>query len=181
MLHVICAVCCCVLYIDMYMLHLICAVSVLIPCLCCVCLQCGSCWTFATTAAVEGLNAIKSEYTSLYSLSEQQVLDCGSTGSPNGDGCLGNSIDAGLSYTLRNKGLTSGDAYPYTATDNTCKVEAEAWKVSKINSYTWVPANDETALMKAVAYGVSIGAELHAPCGIVYSIIAPFVTSRTAA
>jgi len=107
--------------------------------------QCGSCWAFSTTGAIEGAHAIKTG--SLVSLSEQQLVDC--AGSYGNEGCSGGLMDQGFEYVIGNKGLCAEAAYPYKAADGSCKRTCE--KVVTITGYKDVPANDEAALLAAVA------------------------------
>ncbi|KAF2312440.1 hypothetical protein GH714_034687 [Hevea brasiliensis] len=48
-------------------------------------------------------------------------------------------------------GLTTEAKYPYEGSDGTCDTKKEANHAAKITGYEDVPANNEAALMKAVA------------------------------
>ena len=109
--------------------------------------QCGSCWAFSTTGSTESAWFLKNG--TLVSLSEQQLVDC-STAEGN-QGCNGGLMDYGFQYIIKNKGITTEDAYPYTATGpNTCKAKGRA-VAATLSSFKDVPTNSETALMTAIA------------------------------
>jgi C1A family cysteine protease len=109
--------------------------------------QCGSCWSFSTTGAVEGLNAIKTG--KLVSLSEQQLIDC--SGSFGNQGCEGGVMDSAFDYISVAGGIESESAYPYTAQDGTdCKANSTLFAAS-ISGYADVPGRDSVQLKAAVA------------------------------
>jgi hypothetical protein len=115
--------------------------------------QCGSCWAFSTTGAVEGCVQIASG--KLISLSEQQLVDC--SGSEGNEGCNGGLMDSAFKWIIKNGGIASEAAYPYTARDGRCKTVPS---VAKITGYKDVPANNEGELMNALQLGtVSVAVE----------------------
>jgi C1A family cysteine protease len=109
--------------------------------------QCGSCWAFSTTGSVESAWFLAKG--TLPSVSEQQLVDC-STAEGN-QGCNGGLMDYAFEYIIKNKGITTEAAYPYTATGpNTC-VAAGKPVAATLSGYKDVPVNSETALETAIA------------------------------
>ncbi|KAH7577026.1 hypothetical protein ACOSP7_002240 [Xanthoceras sorbifolium] len=53
---------------------------------------------------------------------------------------------------VKNHGINSEANYPYEAVDGTCNAKKEASHAAKITGYETVPANSESALLKAVAH-----------------------------
>ena len=106
--------------------------------------ECGSGWAFSATGAVEGAWAIKTGR--LYSLSEQQLVDC--SRAQGNRGCDGGSPDRAFKYIIQNGGIETESDYPYRARDGTCK--ARAPYSALIDNYVQVQRGDEDALLSAV-------------------------------
>ncbi|KAK6124308.1 hypothetical protein DH2020_041965 [Rehmannia glutinosa] len=109
--------------------------------------QCGCCWAFSAVAAMEGINQLTTG--KLISLSEQEVVDCDVKGED--QGCNGGLMDDAFKFIIHNDDLTTESNYPYIGADGTCNSQKVASNAAKINGYEDVPANDESALMKAVS------------------------------
>jgi C1A family cysteine protease len=109
--------------------------------------QCGSCWAFSTTGSVESAWFLAKG--SLPSVSEQQLVDC-STAEGN-QGCNGGLMDYAFEYIIKNKGITTEAAYPYTATGPNACAAAGKPVAATLSGYKDVPVNSETALETAIA------------------------------
>uniref|UniRef100_A0A182DW06 Ficin isoform A n=1 Tax=Ficus carica TaxID=3494 RepID=A0A182DW06_FICCA len=107
--------------------------------------QCGSCWAFSAVAAVESINKIVTGQ--LLSLSEQQLLDCAQ--SYKNLGCQGGWVNKAFEYIIQNRGITSQSNYPYTGHKGQCRTGLAS--IATIDSYQYVPSNNENALKNAVA------------------------------
>ncbi|XP_073128776.1 senescence-specific cysteine protease SAG39-like [Henckelia pumila] len=86
----------------------------------------------------------------LESLSEQHIIDC--DGASNG--CklkVAVSSMHAFEFVKRNKGLSSDKDYPYQKKEGTCKSDKPSSLAAKITGYERVPANNETAMLMAVA------------------------------
>lgn len=81
--------------------------------------QCGGCYAFSAVGLLEALYAQK--FKASINLSEQEVIDCSSSGqSNNNSGCGGGLINNAL-YYFQNKGVHLETAYPYSASFGTCR------------------------------------------------------------
>ena len=82
--------------------------------------DCGSCYAFSAAGAIEGAWALSnvSNHT-LVNFSVQQILDC-SRGYGGNAGCAGGKMDDVFRFVIA-EGLSTEDAYPYTASDERCK------------------------------------------------------------
>ncbi|XP_058181488.1 senescence-specific cysteine protease SAG39-like [Rhododendron vialii] len=109
--------------------------------------QCGSCWAFSAVASMEGIVELTTG--KLISLSEQELVDCDTSGEDRG--CNGGFMDGAFQFIIHNQGPTTETNYPYQGTDGTCNEREAANHSAKIIGYEDVPANSESALLKAVA------------------------------
>jgi cathepsin L len=107
--------------------------------------QCGSCWAFGTIQAAESNYALK--FTTLYSCSEQNLVDCVTTC----DGCGGGLESLAYDYIIQKQaGLLNLESdYPYTGRDGSCKYNA-AKGVNKVVSYQHGKSGDEAYLLNLV-------------------------------
>lgn len=102
--------------------------------------SCGACWAFASVAAIENANSIATGY--LYSLSEQEVIDCNAAK----QGCGGGWFTAAFAYA-KDHGLVPDSQYRYTAKDGFCKdsTDAKYTPTVKIDGFVNLP-NDANAI-----------------------------------
>ncbi|MFT4551986.1 MAG: KDEL-tailed cysteine endopeptidase [Chlamydiales bacterium] len=119
--------------------------------------KCGSCYSFSATGAMEGRYEIATG--KLLLLSEQQIVDC--SRKEGNMGCDGGLMDNVFTYVEKN-GLCSEEGYPYTAEVGKCKADecTPAIHPKDIVGIIDVPANNDRAMMEAVAKGpVSVAIE----------------------
>ncbi|KPA83885.1 putative cysteine proteinase [Leptomonas pyrrhocoris] len=116
--------------------------------------SCGSCWAHSAVEAMESHWAIATGH--LHVLSQQQVTactpnprHCGGTG-----GCDGSIEALAYDYVAGAGGIQEEWGYPYTAFyGETGKCEdMRTSRPAKVSSYVELPANDQEALMDAVAF-----------------------------
>nr|GFC02499.1 senescence-specific cysteine protease SAG39-like [Tanacetum cinerariifolium] len=80
-------------------------------------------------------------------LSKQELVDCDTSGID--QGCEGGLMDNDFDFIISNKGLTTESNYPYKGVDGTCNGNEESNHVATIKSHEDIPANSESALLKA--------------------------------
>jgi len=102
--------------------------------------QCGSCWAFSATGSMEGAYFLaKNE---LYSLSEQQLMDCSTK--EGDESCNGGLMDYAFQFVIDNKGICLETDYPYLARDEACKKGCKSYVT--ISNYTDVVSGDEKSM-----------------------------------
>lgn len=87
--------------------------------------QCGSCWSFSTTATLESAVAVSKN--TLYSFSEQQLVDCCGDKGYQCQGCSGAWPEWAMNY-INAEGIVLENEYPYVAKKNSCKPTPNAKK-----------------------------------------------------
>jgi cathepsin L len=109
--------------------------------------QCGSCWAFSAIQSIESTYALEKK--TLYSLSEQNLVDC--------DlfclGCSGGSMVTAFLFLIgwQSEYVATEANYPYTATDGACAY-TEAKAVGPVlDTFGIVNPGDEESLKEGVA------------------------------
>jgi C1A family cysteine protease len=111
--------------------------------------NCGSCWAFSSTGALEGLSKIG--YGNLQSFSESQLVDC--SGSYGNQACNGGLMDNAFKF-VRDHGITTESAYPYTPAKGNCKATTGAFKISGYTSDAGCTALANSLTSRPIAVAV---------------------------
>nr|CAB3234495.1 pro-cathepsin H-like [Phallusia mammillata] len=111
--------------------------------------KCGSCWTFSTTGCMESATAIHVQGHPLYSLSEQQLVDCAQAYDDHG--CEGGLPSHAFEYIRYNHGIMNESAYPYVAEDQKCKFQASK-AVAFVKKVVNITQGAEGDIVDAVAF-----------------------------
>ncbi|KAB7495786.1 putative cysteine proteinase, partial [Armadillidium nasatum] len=93
--------------------------------------MCGSCWAFSVTGNVEGQWAIKHKM--LYSLSEQELVDCDKTD----EGCNGGLPENAYKAIEDLGGLETEKAYPYEAVNDKCNLDPKMLAREEWSNIYW--------------------------------------------
>jgi len=111
--------------------------------------NCGSCWAFSTAQAIESAWAIK--HSTLYSLSESNIVDCCTSCY----GCNGGWPYEAVNYIVKkqNGGLNSENDYPYHDYDESCKFDSSK-TYTQTTGYTDI-ADEEDLATKISSVGVA--------------------------
>ncbi|KAH9304693.1 hypothetical protein KI387_009097, partial [Taxus chinensis] len=102
--------------------------------------ECGCCWAFASVATAEAIYFIRRGV--LISLFAQELIDCCGK-----EGCRGGSTYKVFSHMMKHN-IASAVDYPYKGVESPCQEMTR--KAISIDSFGYVPKNNELALEKAV-------------------------------
>jgi cathepsin L len=116
--------------------------------------QCGSCWAFSIVQSVEGCYAAQKG--TLYSLSEQQIVDCVTAC----EGCDGGLMTAAFDWVIKHQdgGFMGEDDYPYHPYETTCAFDKSKVKVTIIGYKEIEEGSEKDLAAKCASQGpISIG------------------------
>jgi len=125
--------------------------------------HCGSCWTFSSTGCLESAWAVHRG--ELFSLSEQQLIDC--AGAFDNHGCSGGLPSHAFEYVHSNGGIDTESAYHYEAKEEgKCSYNPDGAAAIRVRGSFNITEGDEDALFQAVTY--------FNPVSIAYQVVKDF-------
>ena len=134
--------------------------------------NCGSCWSFSATGAIEGAWAIK--YDKLFSLSEQQMIDC--SRSYGNFGCQGGEMESAFKYAIESPLCTEEDD-PYVAQNRECN-NLDCTPVVNLTACNYLTPNDQLH-MKEVVFKQPVSVAIEADASIFQFYSGGVITDET--